>query len=186
MFLSTSKGWFLLYFYPIKKYPKYSLYLTFGWECNDTLSSRQCETRSQCVTLAPPSAPLKLSLLHSIMFHIALKKNIDLLLPRNVHLMNEDIWWDEVCWNVTSSIAKGANIVSKHWADKFLCVMEVAAYYRGLGKDIFKCYLQRMFKIHFYCSGLQISNNIVENVVKRSFIKLMRLLHKSPCQRYSL
>ena len=33
---------------------------------------RRCETHSQCVSLAPPREPLKLSLLHSIVFHIAL------------------------------------------------------------------------------------------------------------------
>ena len=37
----------------------------------------QCEAHPQCVSLAPPREPLKLSLLHSIVFHIALsnKKN---------------------------------------------------------------------------------------------------------------
>ena len=33
---------------------------------------RACETRSQCVSLAPSRAPLKLSLLHSIVFHMLL------------------------------------------------------------------------------------------------------------------
>ena len=33
---------------------------------------RACETRSQCVSLAPPRRPLKLSLLHSIVFHMLL------------------------------------------------------------------------------------------------------------------
>ena len=28
----------VLYFYPISKYSKYFLHLTFGWECNDTIS----------------------------------------------------------------------------------------------------------------------------------------------------
>ena len=32
----------------------------------------RCETQSQFVSLAPPSAPLKLSLLHSIVFHMLL------------------------------------------------------------------------------------------------------------------
>ena len=35
-----------------------------------SLALRACETRSQCVSLAPPTAPLKLSLLHSTVFHI--------------------------------------------------------------------------------------------------------------------
>ena len=34
------------------------------------ISLRRCETRSQSLSLAPPKAPLKLSLLHSIVFHI--------------------------------------------------------------------------------------------------------------------
>ena len=34
---------------------------------------RQCETHSPCVSLVPPREPLKLSLLHSIVFHIALR-----------------------------------------------------------------------------------------------------------------
>ena len=34
---------------------------------------RQCETHSQCVSLVPLREPLKLSLLHSIVFHIAIK-----------------------------------------------------------------------------------------------------------------
>ena len=34
---------------------------------------RRCETHSQCVSLAPPRAPLKLFLLHSIVFHMLLK-----------------------------------------------------------------------------------------------------------------
>ena len=33
---------------------------------------RRCETHSQYVSLVPPSAPLKLCLLHSIMFHMLL------------------------------------------------------------------------------------------------------------------
>ena len=37
------------------------------------LDLRQCETHFQCVSLAPPRGPLKLSLLHSIVFHIALR-----------------------------------------------------------------------------------------------------------------
>ena len=41
---------------------------------------RQCETHSQCVSLAPPREPLKLSLLHSIVFHIALRRT-----SRNEH-----------------------------------------------------------------------------------------------------
>ena len=32
-----------------------------------------CVTRSQCVSLAPPGAPLKLSFLHSIVWHITLR-----------------------------------------------------------------------------------------------------------------
>ena len=40
---------------------------------NDELDSLQCETRSQWVSLAPARAPLKLSLFHSIVFHIVLK-----------------------------------------------------------------------------------------------------------------
>ena len=41
MFLPPSE-WliFFSYFYPIRKYSKYSLNLTFGWECNDTSSLR--------------------------------------------------------------------------------------------------------------------------------------------------
>ena len=39
-----------------------------------SLALRQCETHSQCVSLAPPREPLKLSLLHSIVFHIALRQ----------------------------------------------------------------------------------------------------------------
>ena len=35
---------------------------------------RQCKTLSQCVSLAPPREPLKLSLLHSVVFHIALRR----------------------------------------------------------------------------------------------------------------
>ena len=31
---------------------------------------RACETRSQCVCLTPPRAPLKVSFLHSIVFHM--------------------------------------------------------------------------------------------------------------------
>ena len=38
-----------------------------------SLLLRQCETHSQCASLAPPREPLKLSLLHSIVFHIALR-----------------------------------------------------------------------------------------------------------------
>ena len=38
---------------------------------------RQCETHSQCVSLAPPREPLKLYFLHSIVFHIALIWYID-------------------------------------------------------------------------------------------------------------
>ena len=34
--------------------------------------ARRSETYSQCVSLAPPRAPLKLSLLHSIVFHMLL------------------------------------------------------------------------------------------------------------------
>ena len=34
---------------------------------------RRCETYSQCVSLAPPRAPLNLSLLHSIVFHMLLR-----------------------------------------------------------------------------------------------------------------
>ena len=34
---------------------------------------RRCETHSQRISLAPPRTPLKLSLLHSIVFHIALR-----------------------------------------------------------------------------------------------------------------
>ena len=41
---------------------------------NLTTPLRQCETHSQCVSLAPPREPLKLSLLHSIVFHIALRQ----------------------------------------------------------------------------------------------------------------
>ena len=37
---------------------------------------RACEIRSQCVSLAPPRAPLKPSLLHSIVFHMLLKVGI--------------------------------------------------------------------------------------------------------------
>ena len=37
-----------------------------------SLALRQWETHSQCVSLAPPKEPLKLFLLHSIVFHIAL------------------------------------------------------------------------------------------------------------------
>ena len=40
------------------------------------ISLRQCETRSQCVSIASPRAPLKLLLLHSIVFHIASKLSI--------------------------------------------------------------------------------------------------------------
>ena len=36
------------------------------------IALRRCETHSQCVSLAPPRAPLKLSLLHSIVFHMPL------------------------------------------------------------------------------------------------------------------
>ena len=34
---------------------------------------RRCETYSQCVSLAPPRVPLKLSVLHSIVFHTLLR-----------------------------------------------------------------------------------------------------------------
>ena len=37
------------------------------------LALRACETRSQCVCFAPPRAPLKPSLLHSIVFHMLLR-----------------------------------------------------------------------------------------------------------------
>ena len=43
---------------------------------HETKSLRQCETHSQCVSLAPPREPLKLSLVHSIVFHIALSLKI--------------------------------------------------------------------------------------------------------------
>ena len=35
-------SWFLTYFYTIRKYSKYSLNLTFCWECNDTSSLSSC------------------------------------------------------------------------------------------------------------------------------------------------
>ena len=41
---------------------------------------RACETRSQCVFVTPPKAQLKLSLSHSIMFHIVLNEKIDNIL----------------------------------------------------------------------------------------------------------
>ena len=37
---------------------------------SDYLNVRRCETYSQCVSLAPPRAPLRLSLSHSIVFHV--------------------------------------------------------------------------------------------------------------------
>ena len=48
----------------------------FRVECPDLCRRpclRRCETHSQCVSLAPPREPLKLSLLYSIVFHIALR-----------------------------------------------------------------------------------------------------------------
>ena len=47
-----------------------------------SLALRQSETHSQCVSLAPPREPLKLSLLHSVMFHIALSRSVTVLLYR--------------------------------------------------------------------------------------------------------
>ena len=47
----------------------------FNFFCNlYDVPLRRCETHSQCVSLTPPRAPLKLSLLHSIVFHIGLKQ----------------------------------------------------------------------------------------------------------------
>ena len=40
---------------------------------------RRCETYYQCVFLAPPRAPLKLSLLHSIVFHMLLSMRLNIL-----------------------------------------------------------------------------------------------------------
>ena len=37
------------------------------------IALRQCETHSPCVSFTPPRAPLKQSLLHFIVFHIALR-----------------------------------------------------------------------------------------------------------------
>ena len=43
------------------------------WELRTPINHlRACETRSQCVSLAAPRAPLKPSLLHSIVFHMLL------------------------------------------------------------------------------------------------------------------
>ena len=38
MFHHLPNGWFFSYFYPIRKYSKYSLHLIFCWERNDTSS----------------------------------------------------------------------------------------------------------------------------------------------------
>ena len=46
--------------------------IDFLTHLQENLPLRQCETHSLCVSLAPPREPLKLSLLHSIVFHIAL------------------------------------------------------------------------------------------------------------------
>ena len=54
-----------------------------AWMRNWLQSLRQCETHSQCVSLAPPREPLNLSLLHSIVFHIALKASIQIQLSRH-------------------------------------------------------------------------------------------------------
>ena len=42
--------------------------------CVLSYALRQCETHSQCVSLALSREPLKLSFLHSIVFHIALRR----------------------------------------------------------------------------------------------------------------
>ena len=42
----------------------------------EILDLRECETHPQCVSLAPPRGPLKLSLLHSIVFQIVLNLKI--------------------------------------------------------------------------------------------------------------
>ena len=43
MFLPPSEWLIFSYFYTITKYPKYSLNLTFFWECNDTPSLKIAE-----------------------------------------------------------------------------------------------------------------------------------------------
>ena len=47
---------------------------------------RRCETHSQRVSLAPPRTPLKLSLLHSIVFHIALKDGVEIKKEQDIQL----------------------------------------------------------------------------------------------------
>ena len=53
--------------------------------CHITL--RQCETHSQCVSLAPPREPSKLSLLHSIVFHIALRSAREIAAIFRIHFL---------------------------------------------------------------------------------------------------
>ena len=50
--------------------------------CADTVSHlRASETRSQCVSLTPPRASLKPSLLHSIVFHMLLTESVSVSSP---------------------------------------------------------------------------------------------------------
>ena len=64
---------------PIPPFSSADRFLSQLWERRVKLGRRvtagtlrACETRSQCVFLAPPRAPLKPSLLHSIVFHMLL------------------------------------------------------------------------------------------------------------------
>ena len=51
MFLPPSDWWIFSYFYPIRKYSKYFLNLTFGWECNDTPSLKEMRVKvTECKT----------------------------------------------------------------------------------------------------------------------------------------
>ena len=45
MFLPPSEYFFFPYFYPIRKYSKYSLHLTFNWKRNNTPSLRRLERK---------------------------------------------------------------------------------------------------------------------------------------------
>ena len=45
---------------------------------NSTLT--RCESHSQCVSLTPPKVPLKLSLLHSIVYHIVLNLKLKIVI----------------------------------------------------------------------------------------------------------